>query len=447
MGHFCAWLRTLSWGLVVASLLLRGGELSLAPSVLCRGCNVILLSMDTLRADHVGAYGYGQPTTPNIDRLAETSVLFENAISQSSWTRPAHLSMLTGLYPAEHGVLQVSDRVGPPPQLPTLASVLSAHGYVSAAFTGGRNMSARFGFDHGFGLYKTVGRNLISKQSLLDKWLAEHRTQRFFVFLHGFDPHRPYHSREVDRAALGLGPRRPHGWKNLCARGQRPKGPVTVIGEYDAAIHQGDRAVGRVLATLDRLGLKDRTIVIVTSDHGEEFLEHGSCFHLRTLYREVLHVPLIVHVPGVERLRISGVVAASVAIGPTTLEMVGIPGRPLPGPSLAPVITGRKAPSGYAVSETKTRLRREPFLSGHVRSITTDRDKLIDWIDRGRREYFELGADPLEQHSLDQHPRAIGLHERLDRWVDQHHRLLERPLPITVPARLDRRLRVLGYVD
>ena len=158
----------------------------------CAGCNVVLISLDTLRADHVGAYGYPRPTTPNIDALAAQSVVFEQAVSQSAWTRPAHASMLTGLYPAEHGIVSIARGLALAPTQPTLATTLAEHGYATAAFTGGGNMSAHFGFDNGFATYRSPGRRLSDALPEIGRWLDAHRDGPFFLFVHAFDPHRPY---------------------------------------------------------------------------------------------------------------------------------------------------------------------------------------------------------------------------------------------------------------
>ena len=143
--------------LLILGLLIPAAGCRLEQAAVCQGCNVVLVSMDTLRADHTGAYGYGLPTTPQLDLFAQEAVLFEDAVSQSAWTRPAHTSMFTGLYPAEHGVISMGGNAKVPGDLPTLAERMREGGYATAAFTGGANMSARFGFDRGFDLYKSPG--------------------------------------------------------------------------------------------------------------------------------------------------------------------------------------------------------------------------------------------------------------------------------------------------
>jgi arylsulfatase A-like enzyme len=198
---------------------------------------------------------------------------------------------------------------------------------------------------------------------------------------------------------------------------------------------------------LDDLDLTHRTVVVVTSDHGEEFLEHGLCFHIRALYRETVHVPLVVSVPGLPARRVGGVVPASASVGPTILEMLGLTG--LPGPSLRPLLEGQpRAPAldPYVVSETGAR---DPWTGryGRIRSLTAQREKLVHWIDAGRVQYFDLARDPGEKYPISDGPRVQALVEELERWSDRHPPAAE---PASVPALsagLARELRRLGYVE
>ena len=144
----------------------------------CEGCNVVVISLDTLRADHLGSYGYAAPTTPNIDRLAAHGVVFEDAISQSAWTRPSHISMMTGLYPVEHGIVSMSLDARLSPSVPTLASVLRSHGYATASFNGGANLAAHFGLDTGFDVYRSVGKRLGDNVDAALEWIARYTIRK-----------------------------------------------------------------------------------------------------------------------------------------------------------------------------------------------------------------------------------------------------------------------------
>jgi arylsulfatase A-like enzyme len=414
---------------------------------LCLRCNIVLVSVDTLRADHTGFHGYQRPTTPNMDGLAGRAVVFENAISQSAWTRPAHASMFTGLYPSEHGMIAVGRNVALDPRQPMIASVLRANGYATAAFTGGGNMSAHFGFDAGFDEFRSPGRRFENSLADLETWLDSVGERPFFLFVHGYDAHRPYRPLPVDRKAVGVSPTPPTiGMKRACRTGRSPVDVADHLGEYDAAIHRGDRAIGRLLEALEQRGRMDDTVVVVTSDHGEEFLEHGGCFHIRSLHREIVHVPLVYYVPGVDPARVPALVPASVSIAPTILDIVGVGKRLREGPSLAPYIDGRKTPDfDYVVSETFARYRGGRY--GHVRSLTGERDKVIRRTLDGREEYYDLASDPGETRPERQSPSARPLLRHLDLWLAAHP---PRDALITaerMPIRLRDELLALGYVE
>lgn len=415
----------------------------------CRDCNVVLISADTLRADHVGAYGYAKPTTPHIDALAARGVLFENAVSQSSWTRPAHFSMFTGLYPNEHGVVALKDRGPPAREVVTLASALFTRGYRTAAFTGGVNLSAAFGFDRGFESYRSNGKFFRDNLAETKLWLDEHQNEKFFLFWHGYDPHTPYFSDPMDRAALATPSRPEIGLRRACRAERLHHVVAQYADEYDAAIHRADRYVGKLLDELAARGLMERTLIVFTSDHGEEFVEHGGCFHMKTLYREVLHVPLVVVGPGLASRRVAALVPASVSIGPTILAIVGNAGAALPGPSLAAALTsGKHSGDAEVVSETS----RDPSLggNGHLRALTAAGGKLIHSVDDDRYTYFDYASDPAEQNA-----RATGtaldiLRTRLAAWLDLHpsREALPGTTPVTQPSgaeALDEQLRSLGY--
>jgi len=435
---------------VIAAALLGSGCDATAKRVrtdLCLHCNVVLVSFDTLRADHTGFHGYRRPTTPNLDRLAERAVVFENAISQSAWTRPAHASMFTGLYPSEHGMIAVGRNVALDPRQPMLAGVLRANGYATAAFTGGGNMSAHFGFDAGFDDFRSPGRRFENSLADVETWLDSVGERPFFLFVHGYDAHRPYRSLPGDHAAVGVSSTAPAvGMKRACRTGRSPADVAAHIDEYDAAIHRGDRAIGRLLESLARRGRMDDTVVVITSDHGEEFLEHGGCFHIRSLHREIVHVPLLYYVPGVDPGRVAALVPASVSIAPTILDLVGVGRRLREGPSLAPFVGGRKTPDfDYVVSETFVRYRGGRY--GHVRALTGEREKVIRRTLDGREEYYDLTSDPGEIRPERQSSRARPLLRHLDLWLAAHPPRDALIAAGRMPVRLRSELRALGYVE
>ena len=263
----------------------------------CPECNVILISIDTLRADHLGTYGYERKTSPRIDGFARNALVFENAISQSSWTTPAHASMFTGLLPSEHGLTVFPQPGKLDPSKPTLASTLKDHGYATAAFVAGDFMRKAFGLNAGFAGYKPMGNSFEKTLPAARKWLGEHGDKPFFLFVHGSDPHRPYKHKELNTFHQ---PAQDYDIDNFCKHESRVREGDEleyVIAQYDAGIVYTDELIGKFLQYLDKQKLFRNSIVIITSDHGEELFDHGGCDHKHSVYRELTRVPLIVHLP------------------------------------------------------------------------------------------------------------------------------------------------------
>ena len=428
----------------------------------CRDCNVVLISVDTLRADHVGAYGYARPTTPNIDALAGRGIVFENAIAQSSWTRPAHMSIFTGLHPREHGFVALRDSRRLEPEVPTIASVLAKNGWATAGFSGGVNMAASFGFGQGFEVYRNNGKYFRDNFEDARYWLDHNQQRRFFLFFHGYDAHTPYHSDSIDRRAVGLTdppPRR--AMRRVCRKGKPTPKMDAYIDEYDAAVHRADRYVGKLIADLERRGLLSRTIIVVLSDHGEEFLEHGRCFHVSTLHREVLQVPLIVVAPGLAPRRVKTLVPASVTVAPTLMQLVGIEDAPFPGPSLVAAARGLGTRGESVVSETER--GRDNGGDGHVRALTGEDFKFIRWGMLNRSELYRIPDDSAEHHPVDNSWRRTQLSRQLEGWAEAHpprfeprrrgkpgggrHAQQEQREEDEALKRREEQLRSLGYAD
>jgi arylsulfatase A-like enzyme len=381
---------------------------------------VVLISLDTVRADHLGAYGYDRPTSPHVDALARRSVVFERAISQSAWTLPAHGSMMTGIYPGRLGVAHYPARRRIPKNVPMLAEAFRKAGYATGGFTGGGFVAGHFGFDRGFDVYRSNGRRFENNLEDAFDWLEAHRDDRFFLFLHGYNAHRPYFSLAVDKATVGLPASAPVERKGFCIREgrdqPRDRELESIIKYYDAAIHHGDRQVGRFLDRLAEMGLDRRTVIVVTSDHGEEFFEHGNCDHVRFLYREVVHVPLIVHVPGLaeQPRREKALVPGSIAIARTLLDLVGID-HDMPGPSLVELLEGRGRQFDAVYSETDS-VAGKLGSRGETIAITTPREKLISYLEEGSDEAFDTIRDPGERTILPPDHEAYDQRRSLRGW-------------------------------
>jgi arylsulfatase A-like enzyme len=294
-----------------------------------RSKGILLVSIDTLRRDHVGVYGYRKPTTPTLDAIARTGIVCTDAVSTSSWTLPAHVSMLTSADPAAHGAVDRDHGYsGTPESLPTL---LRRAGYATQAVTSHLYVSPAYGLDAGFDhMDFRQDRPAVEVADRAIALLDRLGDRPLFLFVHFYDPHWNYTPPpEVLRlfpAARGSGGIT--GWYRDFSRrtraGTSPEDLERLLALYDGEIRYTDNQVGRILERVRDLGLVGSTLVLVTSDHGEEFLEHGSWEHQKTLYEEVVRVPLIVRGPRVVP-RVEARPASLLDVAPTVLAWAGEP--------------------------------------------------------------------------------------------------------------------------
>lgn len=389
--------------------------------------NVVVVSIDTLRADHTSLYGYHRRTTPELDRWARRrAVVFDSTVAATHWTLPSHVSMLTGLDALRHGV---NHPVPAPATLATLADMLHARGYATAAVTGGSYLHPRFGLAQGFDEYRSYkGRLTLELTTGVDRalaWLDEFGGRGpWFLFFHTFEVHDPYEPREpfftryagkpfdpefreaATRSAAGKRPDRLLGTNDFVLRAAEGGGVETldladvgvVVDLYDSGIAFTDLHLGRLLERLGQKDLADNTIVVITSDHGEALGEHGLAGH-SSLYDHDLLVPLVLGLPGG---RFGGDRVApqvrSVDIVPTILEAAGMPvPEGLDGRSLIPLITGEERQSREARSYTA--------LSNHGLALRGDGRKYIfrnvPWqVPTGWEELYDLAEDPGETANL-----------------------------------------------
>lgn len=358
--------------------------------------DVVLVTIDTLRADRLGSYGSASATTPNLDALAAEGVRFANAATTVPFTLPAHSSLMTGTYPPYHGV---RENVGYEldARLPTLASSLAAGGWVTGGFVSTFVLDSRWGIGRGFATYfddfdpaVSASGNLASVQrdgaetvAAAVDWLDRRPPGPFFLWLHLFEPHDPYEPPEPYRSR----------------HAGRP---------YDGEVAYADALVGRLREALEARGLFDRALVVVTGDHGEGLGQHGEGFHGFFVYDSTVRVPLIVRPPF--RQLAGGVVDAAVShvdLLPTILEAAG---RPVPehaqGRSLVPLLLGREEPPGVerqVYSESMYPLVHYGWAP--LRSLRTRDYKLIA---APLPELYELASDPGEQVNLVQRRRRLA---------------------------------------
>lgn len=330
---------------------------------------VIFILADTLRADHLDLYGYNRPTAPFLTQVAQEGTYFEEVVAQASWTKPSAISILTSLYPSTHNSNDFLDRL--PSSATTLAEVYHTAGYAtfglsSVPFTG-QFANMHQGFDV---LEETdflsESKNAREFVDRLLPWLESHREVPFFVFLHIFDPHTPYEPRSPYNA-LWFDPQwhQEHRLAQMQVRrfieepGQKVTGTPTLaelkaagldpeeyiereIEWYDGSIRGMDVEIQRLFERLQELGLREKTLVVFASDHGEEFYEHGRMFHGQSVYGELLHVPLIFHYPALiaEKTRIKTTVEL-IDVMPTILDISGLAApEEVQGESLLPLLVG-----------------------------------------------------------------------------------------------------------
>jgi arylsulfatase A-like enzyme len=439
--------------------------------------NVILISIDTLRADHVSAYGYARQTTPSIDRLASNGIRFANASSQSSWTLPSHISLMTSSYPHVHGVHDDDRRLGPGSQ--TLAESLGRAGYETAGFVSWLYVGPLFGFDRGFDRYTAlIDRGAIEFASgggarpaaaVTDAaigFLREPRERPFFLFVHYFDPHMDYRPPKPydELYDPGYAGSADGSWSwtqpyndavTTNAREVAPRDREHMEALYDGEIRYVDSAIGKLLDAVERLVGLDECLIVLVSDHGEEFDDHGSMEgHGVTHYEEVLHVPLIVRLPG--RRHAETVVDEPVElieVGPAILEELGLDRPPsFHTRSLARFWNGSRAQGerSFAYADTshynivKHSIRGRRFKVIHTKD--TGHNAFGVPI-RGGWEIYDLKNDPREQKDLWQTipDEARPLIRRLEAFMAED---VNRSAPVGELPGIDRELlRSLGYVE
>jgi arylsulfatase A-like enzyme len=429
--------------------------------------NVVLIVVDTLRADGVGCYGASRDTTPAIDELASEGVRFQRAYSTAPWTMPSVGSMFTGTYP---GTCRSTGTWGPlPDDMLTLAEVLREEGYATAGIISHFLLGSRFNFNQGFEIFIESEANV---KNMHDHVSTEGVTRRalevlrqfsakggpFFLFAHYFDPHYNYkRHREYGFAAAGAG--RLDGSQPIeKIRQMLPDmtGEETAFlrSLYDEEVRHTDFGIGLLTDALRKLGLYENSIVVVVSDHGEEFLEHGWLGHTKTLYEELVHVPLVIKAPG--RGRPGSVIddrVSLVSLTPTILDLAGldIPGQKYHGASFAGLMDGesREGPS-YVLCEAdfNSTLPDDIGKETNKKAIVGKDYKLILDVRSGNVELFDLGKDPREEHNLAaKRPEAV---ERLLPVLEKMVRAAG--LPASPPRRSKlsseevERLRSLGYI-
>ncbi len=420
----------------------------------------ILISIDTLRADHLGCYGYSRATSPFIDSLAARGVVFENAIVQVPGTLPSHMSIFTGLYPAEHDVRAPAGVLAP--DIPTLPELFRQRGFKTAGHTEGGYVHGGYGFARGFDEFSHEAKKIESDaERTFVRGLEFLRRlgpeERFFLFLHTYTVHDPYFPLERYAALYWDGPA-PETFRatgpNLAAfnRGKAELTPAALEyfkACYDASINYVDDVVRDFFANLELLALSDEVTVLLTSDHGEEFLEHGRLVH-EQIYPESLRVPLIVLHPDLRRPRRIRTLVESIDIAPTLYEIAEIPPPSMSGRSLVPLLMGREELESEAYAESATepirsvlRFDEDGFHQLLVRSQAGSVPDAGEW---GSFQLYDLDADPGAREERSR--QSADLIPRFLTHLGSYHLS---PVSDTEVRELDpeleQRLKALGYLQ
>jgi arylsulfatase A-like enzyme len=444
---------------------------------------IVLVTIDTLRADHLGSYGYARPVSPFLDSLAERGIQFRRAYAHSGITQPSHASLFTSLYPLQHNVIRNGHRLDE--GFLTLAEVLAGQGFTTAAFT---STDAHFewgglrqGFDHYDELHPKAGKRLTIKDKGPDelyrpasetvdaavRWLrGVGAADRFFLWVHLFDPHRPFRApfeflNELSPKTAGQ--QREHV-DFLRERHHLDTGADGELQQrillYDAEIAFVDRELERLFAQLEQRRLNARSLWIVTSDHGQGLLNHGYFGHTKQIYNVQLHVPLIFYFDSETHAGtlVEDRVVEHVDIMPTLTELIGAPDAldgqllPIQGQSLVPLIRGRGDGYTKRFAFAQTNLDRH---KGRTRSaLITEKNKFaLQTLESkymlytaGDDEFYDLRSDPYETRNLIDEPSSER--DELRATLESLLSLLDnKAAPLLVDEEALEKLKALGYVQ
>ena len=416
--------------------------------------NVVLISIDTLRADHLGCYGYSKNTTPHIDRFSKDSVLFSENIAQASSTAASHASIFTSLIPSHHGA-SFSAKTPIPEETMTMAEILKDNNYRTISYNGGAQVVAKFGFDQGFDVYESypgkgdhLEKTFIGKVQAAIKWIKSNPNEPFFLFLHTYEVHHPYtpQLQYLDLFEQDYSGKLPAHIPVKLLRTIN-KGEVDIsrqdkdhiINAYDAEIYSMDNAFGALVGYLKKEKLYDKTIIIFTSDHGEEFGEHGRMgWHSHALYDEQLKVPLIIKFQDSKYAsQIIHEQTRGIDILPTLLDILGISTlESFEGVSLIGYLTGTQKEQLFAVSQQDTRRKNRPT------AIRTKKWKLYG------SKLFNLRSDPQEQKNLASKKKKVygKMRNKLDHILNRKQ-AVAKSRDVKLDEQEIKRLQTLGYAD
>ncbi|MCR4326516.1 MAG: sulfatase [Candidatus Roizmanbacteria bacterium] len=431
-------------GALFCAIELRMKAASFREDILCKDCNVVLITMTNLRFDHVSGNGYFRDTTPNIDALMKKGVVFENAFSHSSWTLPEAITMYTGLYPFEHTIMNRHLNLMLDHKTMTIVDALKSQGYVTALFSGGYDYDEQYGLTNRFDIHEKCTKNNEQDPGILDygelscsipkamEWLRQNDSKKFFMHVQGFDAHCPFNQKEhffdVDYSGKidfsgciwTFGKEKPvykNGKEYYSVLGSNGNASDKLLLDqrdiehlksiYDESIFRADEYIGQFLAEIDRLGLTNKTIIIFTSEHGDMFGKYGRFMRggplVGTFYDDVIHIPLVFRIPSIDHEEVNTLVS-QIDLFPTIMSLLGIEiSTRISGNSLVPNILGKTKGSEYIYAgSTFTPEDGNMFMSHPTKTLLI---RNVEWkliktemLEDGKIEYelFNLVNDPAE---------------------------------------------------
>ena len=431
--------------------------------------NIVLITIDTLRADHLSCYGYERKTSPNIDKIAEEGILFKNAIAPSSWTAPSMVSLVTSTYPTNHGVIHgigyrknktIHTQEVFSDELTTLAEILKANGYTTFGVASNLHLSEKFGFARGFDYFKCLPfRSAFHVSKTIYSWENEiKKSDKFFIWLHYFDPHYPYLARnpwieqytyKALTKRLNLSQKTRIELSQLIPTFKEDSQALSnLIALYDSEVSFVDFWVGNLIQKFE---LDKNTLIIITADHGEEFLEHDQLGHGKNLYQETIHIPLIIKLPySSEKKRFDKQVNL-LDIMPTILHLLNLN---LPEQTVGKSLLKRegilsllkemfieKDAADYNFSELDTR--------SILKTIITSKWKYIYDYGDEIGQLYNIKSDPLEQNDLaDEKTRKCNqLREKLFDWVSNAKQYPTKKQGFKLSPEEKEKLKSLGYIQ
>jgi len=426
--------------------------------------NIVLITIDALRADHLSCYGYPRKTSPNIDKIAEKGIIFKNAIAPSSWTVPSMASLFTSLYPINHGVILgklvdifrkslkkkledenkmnivqvLSD------ELTILPEILKIHGYTTFGVASNLLLDEKTGFARGFDYFKNL--NSLPAPSVnktIYSWEDKiKRADKFFLWLHYFDPHHPYHARTpwiekyttkaLTRKLKLYDKKRDPEIISILKKYAQAKSNYTAL--YDSEINFVDSYVGELIQKFE---LDKNTLIIITADHGEEFLEHGKVGHGYNLYKETINVPLIIKLPNNSRKKTVEKYVNLIDIMPTILHLLNIN---TPKQTLGESFHGMGRNYNFAELHANETI---------LKTIMTSEWKYIyDYYDNTEK-LFNIKSDPFELNNLidKKIKQANKLKEQLFKWVSNSKKYYPKRKAFKLSSEEKEKLKALGYID